>query len=146
MADTHLFISPLCPKVPSKGCCNPRERKNHKQPKKAVNNVELSVEDIADPMDGASASVFLCGLNQGCFLQCILHCMYSFALCSLKLNYATLFIDSKSARLQLIPTLGKGKANVQDLESFALTTTDLALSHLLHEFCTLLLVARLCLS
>ena len=54
-------------------------------------------------------------------------------------------MESKSARLQLIPTLGKGKANVQDLDSFALTTTDLALSHWLHEFCTLLLVARLCL-
>ena len=83
----HLFISPLRPKIPCECCSNPRKRKNHEQPKKAVNNVELSVEDIADPMDGASASVFLCGLNQGCFLQCILHCIFqSFTLCSLKVE------------------------------------------------------------
>ena len=93
----YLFTSPLWPKIPCEGCSNPYERKNHEQPKKAVNNVELSVEDIADPMDGALASVFLCGLNQGCFLQCILHCIFqSFTLCSLKVDlYNPLFVKQE---------------------------------------------------
>ena len=95
-------------------------------------------------MDGASACVFLCGLSQSCFLHCIFKDVLRFVV--LKLNYETLCMESKSARLQLIPTLGKVKAKVQELDSFALTTTDWALSHWLHEFCTLLLVAHPCLT
>ena len=46
---------------------------------RTTNNVELTVEDIADLMYGVS--VFLCGLSQGCFLQCVLYCIVkSFAI------------------------------------------------------------------
>ena len=94
-------------------------------------------------MDGASACVFLCGLSQSCFLHCIFKDVLRFVV--LKLNYETLCMESKSARLQLIPTLGKVKAKVQELDSFALTTTDLAVYHWLPVFSPFLLVASGCL-
>ena len=54
-------------------------------------------------------------------------------------------MKSKNASLQLILTLSKSKANVQELDSFALTTTDLAVYHWLPVFSPFLLVASGCL-
>ena len=45
-------------------------------------------------------------------------------------------MESKNATFQLILTLNKVcKAQIQELHSFVLTTTDLAVSHWLHEAC-----------
>ena len=53
-------------------------------------------------------------------------------------------MESKNATFQLILTLNKVcKARIQELNSFVLTTTDLAVSHWLHEVCPFPLVARL---
>ena len=53
-------------------------------------------------------------------------------------------MESKNATFQLILTLNKVcKAQIQELHSFVLTTTDVAVSHWLHEVCPFPFVARL---
>ena len=47
----HLFLSPLCPGVPCEGDGKAKEGESHQQPKKAVEVAELSIGDVADPMD-----------------------------------------------------------------------------------------------
>ena len=69
----HLLISPLWPQVPCQCCRNAKEGEHHKKPKKAINDVELPVKGVADPVDGASACIFLRCLSQRWFLWCILH-------------------------------------------------------------------------
>ena len=61
----YLVISPLSPEVPGECRCKGKRSKNDNQPKEAINNVELPVKDVTDPMDGAPADIILKSLGQG---------------------------------------------------------------------------------
>ena len=64
---TNLLISPLWPKIPGEICSASYRPKHQEQPQDAFNNAEFFVEDVADPMDGATASIIICCLSQSCF-------------------------------------------------------------------------------
>ena len=70
---SYLLVSPLRPEVPWQGCSNAKEGEHHEKPKNAVKDVEFPVKGVADPVDSASACIFLCCLSQRWFLWCILH-------------------------------------------------------------------------
>ena len=74
----NLFISPLRPEVPGKHRRAPKKSNHHKEPEKAVDNVEVSVKNVADSMDGATTGILLCCLGQRCFLEGSSHSFYSF--------------------------------------------------------------------
>ena len=62
--DNHLLFPPLCPGVPGEGDGKAKEGNSDKQPEQTIQEAELTIKNISDPVDGAVASVLLCSLPE----------------------------------------------------------------------------------
>ena len=114
--DSHLFVSPLRPKVPGHGRSNAQEDKDDSQPEEAFPKVEFLVEDVADSVDRALAGVLLRRLRQGCFFWCLLHTRFFFYHLSLTKQNITIikisnrFFSHQGSHKTVILTMKLGAA------------------------------------